>query len=591
MNRLIRGMAVTIGLAVTAALAVPAVSNAAAAPAAALATANTAYGFGTNSEGQLGDGTVVAHSVPAPITTLGSAVVQVAAGSGFGVALLTNGTVWTWGSNSFGQLGDGTFDPHPLPRQVPNLTGVTQIAAGLRHVLALTSSGTVLAWGANSKGQAGTITGTIITVPTAVLDVSGATQIAAGDLFSMAIVANGTVLGWGDNSNGQLGTGLDFSQTAFPFFVRDLTGVSQIAAGSSHAIARRTDGAVWTWGADNHLVHTVPVQVAGLSGVISVAAGDESSFAVTGADGGVWSWGANGQGRLGDGTTTDRFSVPARISLSGVSRVVAAANLAAAVLADGSLWTWGENASGQLGLGTTSAFEATPQRVRTLSGIVSVSMGHGNASLAVGALQTLAIVPPPTPKMSQVNVATSLQVTATGGNPAMHWSAAGLPPGLAINATTGLISGTATSVGQFDVVLRVTDSSTPAQTAIPHTFTWIVNPGACWKTLTDTRSLAIPDQTTVVRDEENGCFGNASANSKITLNIAHSFIGDLIIDLVAPDGTAYRLWNRAGGSGDTIEQTFPRDLSAESMAGIWRLRITDAAAGDTGTLLLFQLQL
>jgi len=114
-----------------------------------------AVASGDNTYGQLGDGTNEAHHTPVLISALGKTVTQVAAGAGFGVALKADGTVWTWGLNEQGQLGDGTVSNKQVPQQVPNLPAITQISTGIGHVLALASDGTVWAWGANDKGQVG----------------------------------------------------------------------------------------------------------------------------------------------------------------------------------------------------------------------------------------------------------------------------------------------------------------------------------------------------------------------------------------------------------------------------------------------------
>jgi len=114
-----------------------------------------AVAAGDNTYGQLGDGTNKPHLTPVLISALGETVTQVAAGAGFGVALKADGTVWTWGLNEQGQLGDGTVSNKQVPQQVPNLSAITQISAGIGHVLALASDGTVWAWGANDKGQVG----------------------------------------------------------------------------------------------------------------------------------------------------------------------------------------------------------------------------------------------------------------------------------------------------------------------------------------------------------------------------------------------------------------------------------------------------
>jgi hypothetical protein len=113
----------------------------------------------------------------------------------------------------------------------------------------------------------------------------------------------------------------------------------------------------------------------------------------------------------------------------------------------------------------------------------------------------------------------------------------------------------------------------------------VSNPVPCWTVMTDHRALPIPDLSTVYRDSSpNGCLGNASGTATITVDITHTYVGDLILQLVAPSGTEYLLRYRQGGSADNIFETYSLNLSNESRAGIWRLKIIDAAGADSGQL-------
>jgi subtilisin-like proprotein convertase family protein len=121
---------------------------------------------------------------------------------------------------------------------------------------------------------------------------------------------------------------------------------------------------------------------------------------------------------------------------------------------------------------------------------------------------------------------------------------------------------------------------------------WTVLPAAsCWGVLNDHRVTQIPDLATVNVDNYNGCTGNASATASVSLNISHTYIGDLVIDLIAPSGRAYNLQNRAGGDADSLVNTVNLNLSGEPMMGLWRLQIRDAAAQDSGQLNNWSLRL
>jgi len=180
---------------------------------------------------------------------------------------------------------------------------------------------------------------------------------------------------------------------------------------------------------------------------------------------------------------------------------------------------------------------------------------------------------------------TPVNHTAAGGTAPVSWTASGLPGGLSIGSSTGSISGTPTAAGTFNVTVTATDSSVPAKTGST-SYTWTVNtaptPGCSGTNGTD---VAIPDLSTVESTLTiAGCAGNAAANSTVEVHIVHTFIGDLVVSLVAPDGTGYTLHNRVGGSTDNINQTYTVNLSSEAANGLWRLRVQDAAGGDVGRI-------
>ncbi|WP_249351541.1 RCC1 domain-containing protein, partial [Corallococcus exiguus] len=174
---------------------------------AAVKSDGTVWVWGSNTFGQLGDGTATDRLTPVQVPGL-TGVVAVAAGDAFTVALKSDGTVWTWGYNGYGQLGNGTTAGRLSPGQVPGLTGVVSIAAGgTGHTLAAKSDGTVWAWGRNGPGQVGDGTSTSRSSPVQVLGVTGVVRVAAGDFHSLGLTSDGTVWGWGYNGPGQLGDG------------------------------------------------------------------------------------------------------------------------------------------------------------------------------------------------------------------------------------------------------------------------------------------------------------------------------------------------------------------------------------------------
>jgi alpha-tubulin suppressor-like RCC1 family protein len=280
------------------------------------------WSWGGNSQGQLGVGSSPAQS-PVPVAVGGLAPVSmVDAGDNHALALQNDGTVLSWGYNASGQLGDGTTTQRNTPVQVTGLSGVTitRVSAGANHSLAVDSLGRVWAWGVNSNGQLGDNSTTQRSAPVLLSGFGGASiaAVAAGRYHSLALTTTGQVYAWGYNGSGQLGDNTT-TQRLVPTAVSSLTGVTAISAGGAHSLALKPTGVVWAWGSGAQVGdgagvnRLVPVAVqGGLSGVVQVSAGESHSLALT-YDGSVWAWGANGNGQIGDGTTTTRL-LPVRVS-------------------------------------------------------------------------------------------------------------------------------------------------------------------------------------------------------------------------------------------------------------------------------------
>ena len=311
-----------------------------------------------------------------------SAGPAVAAGSSHVVVLTDSGTVWAWGYNAYGQLGDGTTFTRVTPTSIA-ITGITAIAAGGQSTYALKTDGTIWAWGMNSSGQLGDGTTTNRTSPVAVSSLSSIIAIAAGGNHAMALKSDGTVWAWGWNVYGQIGDNSTTNRTT-PVQVSTLgTSVQAIGAADTHSHATKTDGTVWAWG-HNQLSEAgdgtttsprkVPVQTGSLSSMTRVDAGGSNGFAWD-ASNALKAWGWNGEGELGDGTTTNRANP---VSISGMSTVVSlhgGLGHTVAAKADGSAWAWGLNTYGQIG-DTTTTSRTAPVQVSALDSVVSISAGY-----------------------------------------------------------------------------------------------------------------------------------------------------------------------------------------------------------------------
>lgn len=310
---------------------------------------------------------------PMTVSHLGQ-VRAIAQGHNHRLALTTDGKIWAWGFNNFGQLGDGSNTTRDVPVQVANMANAVAIAAGDSHSLALTSDGKVWAWGVKEELGNGAIADSNLPVP--VNGLSGVVSIAASGVHSLALTADGRVWAWGTSSFGELGNG-SLGGSDVPVLVTNLTGVVAIAAGNLQSLAITDDGKVWAWGfVGDKNWSAVPIQVSHLNGVIAIAAGYRHNVALT-ADGKVWAWGENDSGQLGNGSVVKSYT-PVQVSnLSGVIAIACGDRHNLALTSDGKVWTWGVAGGSQL----------VPVRIDDLDGIASIAAG-GDNSLALKAQAT-----------------------------------------------------------------------------------------------------------------------------------------------------------------------------------------------------------
>jgi alpha-tubulin suppressor-like RCC1 family protein len=367
------------------------------------ASSGHAWAWGNNADGELGNGTTTPYggvATPGQVSQL-AGVTAVAGGSNFSLALKSDGTVWAWGNNGWGQLGRGSYVSSTTPVQVSGLSGVKAIAAGDLHALALKSDGTVWSWGFNYYGQVGNGSGNNVLLPVRVSGLSGVSGIAAGNggFTSYALKTDGTVRAWGYDGLGQLGNGTsDENAHPTPVKVLNLSAVTAIGAGSSHALAVRSDGTVRGWGYNRYSqlgakttvtcgayqdpCSTTPVQVQNLTGVSTVAGGGNFSLALK-YDGTVWGWGENGYGQLANGTTTLFGGVtrPTKAKLDSVTAIAAGGDHTLALESDGTVWAAGSNQLGQLGNGTFND-SSNPVGTINVSGASGIGAGLDH-SLAI----------------------------------------------------------------------------------------------------------------------------------------------------------------------------------------------------------------
>ena len=353
----------------------------------ALKNDGTAVAFGSDSFGQTGQGTSVQSAILVQAPGL-NGVIAVSAGFAHTVALRGDGTVWSWGLNRDGEFGDGTQTPSSTPVPAQGLNGVTAIAAGMFHTAALKSDGTVWAWGYNDWGQIGPgADGTSRPgIPTQIPGVAGATKIASGQGHIVVLKGDGSVWAWGKNDAGQLGDGsFGYGITTIrstPMPVAGLSGVIDIAAGANHTLAVKSDGTVWAWGSNRNgqlgdgttADRASPIKVPIVSGGTAVRAGAGHTVVLK-SDGTVLAWGANDKSQLGDGSTVDRRSPIQVPGLSGIAAIAAGLTHTVARKSDGTLLAWGSNEYGQLGDGTTTNHSSPAQAAQSLGSVADIGAG------------------------------------------------------------------------------------------------------------------------------------------------------------------------------------------------------------------------
>ena len=321
--------------------------------------------WGANRYGTLGDGTITSRATPAPVHDLGGPATTLAVGFHHACAVV-GGAVRCWGRNDDGQVGGGAGPDQPTPRTIAGLARpAVGLAGGGTHTCALLDDGSVWCWGGNRNGQLGDGTNVSRLAPGAVRQLGGpAAALVAGQYHSCARMVDGDVRCWGSNYLGALNDGSGNDQTRPVTMPLDDAAVS-LAAISNHGCAVLAGGELWCWGfngdgaVDRSLVNrTRPVLVEALgTSVRGVMTGNRHTCAQL-EGGALRCWGSNALGQLGDGTTTRRLMPVAVQDLDGTAMLLSAGDFhTCAALPDGRARCWGAGSTGQLG---TGAFEDSP---------------------------------------------------------------------------------------------------------------------------------------------------------------------------------------------------------------------------------------
>lgn len=351
--------------------------------------------WGLNTNGQLGDGTAFQRlDASRAVVGLNNAV-AIAVGFRHTCALDSAGTARCWGANDFGQLGNGTTNPSLTPSSATGVSGTIGargIVTGLSFTCARRGTGAVACWGLDANGQLGNGDPLAnLSTPGVVTGLNDAVALASGDSHVCALRSNGTVACWGDNSSGEVGGGT--TNRPAPIAVAGIAGAVSVAVGRDYSCTLLQDGTVRCWGGNARgqlgnnsvLASQNPVSPLFLSGAIAITASPAGRHTCALlVDGTVRCWGDNARGQLGDGSSGSFSPFPVTVAgLSNVVSVAAGLDHTCAVLANGSARCWGSNEFGKLG-NSNQQDRTTPDTVSAMTDAVSITAG-GNYACALRA--------------------------------------------------------------------------------------------------------------------------------------------------------------------------------------------------------------
>ena len=305
------------------------------------------------------------------------------------IAIKTDGTLWTWGYNNLGQLGDGTTVDRDKPVQIGVRNDWAQAIAGYQFYFAIKTDGTLWAWGSNSTGIFGDGTTISRLYPTQIGTATNWKSIHHYFTHVVALKTDGTLWAWGGNSYGQVGDGTTTTQLT-PVQIGTDTDWVSVSVGLQHSLALKADGTLWGWGSNQYrqlgnstivplLRNTVPVQLSSDTDWKTVQTTTFSSFAIK-ENGTLWGWGNNTWGQLGDPSILNDDGTITQIGTStwlSIAHAGADRFHSLGIKTDGSLWAWGWNEYGQLGKGVFNddSYTVPPVQIGTEKNWASVAVG------------------------------------------------------------------------------------------------------------------------------------------------------------------------------------------------------------------------
>ncbi|MDO4739110.1 MAG: hypothetical protein Q4A66_00435 [Eubacteriales bacterium] len=335
----------------------------------AMLNGTTLVGWGRNSFGQVGYDNVRETNILAVQPILEN-VTYYSAGEQNTTAITEDGTIYIWGANHSGQIGDGTNTGYIAPNVNKTLvdTGdkIVSFSAGMSTLLAVAEDGTLYASGNNDKGQLGA-TEKVHKTPVAVLE--GVAKAWTNGDFSMALKSDGTLWATGENNRGQLGMGAEVEDSAVWAEVTTITDVAEVALGEQFALVLKNDGTVWGVGRNNKGQLGVTTEESNQYDWVQITDGVATVFAnadtagVIKTDNTLWMWGDNSKGQCGVGSEEKKILEPTKV-MDDVKDADCGFTHAAAIKNDGTLWTWGNNYYYELCDGTTTNSNVPKQVLR-----------------------------------------------------------------------------------------------------------------------------------------------------------------------------------------------------------------------------------
>ena len=311
------------------------------------------YAWGDNDSGRLGDGTTADKITPIQIES-DTDWTSVFGGGGHTVGLKVDGSLYAWGQNTYGQLGDGTAVNKHTPTQIGSDSDWASVSAGYLHTVGIKSDGSLYAWGNNDDGELGDGTIADKSIPTQIGSDRDWASVSAGYYYTVAIKIDGSLYAWGKNDDGELGDGTA-SDKFIPTQIGSDTDWASVFAGYYYTVAIKDDGSLYAWGNNDFgqlgdgttVGKDTPTQIGLDRDWASVSCGVYHTVGLT-SDGSFYVWGSDFDGQLGDSTTAVKFT-PTQIGSDTEWVSVSAGVLyTAAIKVDGSLYAWGRNDCGQL---------------------------------------------------------------------------------------------------------------------------------------------------------------------------------------------------------------------------------------------------